>query len=91
MRAFRHLHVFWRITHVNALCGFQADASKGEIQWAGVGLLMLSVTTAYASAKRFGEAKFTKLAEDAVAVSAGHQTQLVSTAYGGQHLTRTGD
>jgi hypothetical protein len=85
------LNVFRRITHVNAVSGFQADTSEGEIQRAGVGLLMLGVTAAYASSKRFDEAKLAELAKDAVAVSAGHQAKLVVSANGVKDLTSAGD
>ena len=91
VRAFGHLHIFWGIAHVNAVRGFQSDALKSKIQRAGVWLLMFGITTADASVKRFGEAKFAELSKDAVAVSAGHQTQLVPTAYGGKDLTGAGD
>ena len=91
MRAFGHLYVFWGITDVDAVRGCQANALKGKIQRAGVGLLVFGVTAAYASVKRFGEAKLAKLAKNAVAVSAGHQTQLVAAAYGGKDLTSAGD
>ena len=83
MRAFGHLYVFRGITDVDAVRGLQANALKGEIQRAGVGLLVFGVTAAYASVKRLGEAKLAELAKDAVAVSAGHQTKLVAAAHGG--------
>ena len=88
MCAFGHLHIFRGITHVNAVRGFQADALKGEIQRGGMGLFMRGVPATYASVKRLGEAKFAKLAKDAVTVSAGHQTELVAAADGGNDLQR---
>ena len=91
MRAFGHLYVFWGITDVDAVRGCQADALKGEIQRAGVGLLVFGVTAAYTSVKRLGEAKLAELAKDAVAVSASHQAQLVAAANSGKDLTSPGD
>lgn len=43
---------------------------------------MFGVIAAYAGVKRLGEAKLAELAEDAVAVSAGHQAKLVAAANG---------
>jgi hypothetical protein len=91
VRAFGHLHVFGRVTYINALRGFEADALEREIQRAGVWLLVLGVTAAHASVKSLGEAKFAELTKNAVAVSASDQTQFVAAAYDGQDLSRARD
>jgi len=91
VRAFGHLYVFWGITDIDAVRGFQPDTLKGEIQRARVGLLVCGVTAAYASLKRLGETKLAELTKDAVAVSAGHQTKLVAPANSGKDLTSAGD
>src|ERR1700730_14892790 len=52
---------------------------------------MLRITTACASLKRIGKAKFAELAKHAVAVTAGHQAQLVAAAHGGKDLKSASD
>jgi len=52
---------------------------------------VFGVTAAYAGVKRLGEAKLAELAEDAVAVSAGHQAQLVAAANRREDLTSAWD
>ncbi len=84
----RHLDIFRRVSHIDAIFGASAQTFQRQIQRSGMRLLARRVFAEDRRGEKFSKSKFGNLLADAVAASAGHQTQTELSRQRTHHATR---